>query len=187
MIVTGVPWRVEKLSAVDVPHHLKCKGGHVDTNDHVQQLMERYPRLFGGANAVLGVCYPLGWSGLMVRLCTALDALLSESEAQRFRVEQVKEKFGTLRFYYAVDGRPKMRVDVVGLGHHTRLENQPRLRRRFPTKEVDALISAAESESKVTCAICGQPGVLRKYRWLYVACDSCNALRRRKASEGDSL
>lgn len=158
----------------------------MDTDDHVQELMGRYPRLFSGANAALGVWYPLGWDGLMVRMCTALDALLSDPEAQRFRVEQVKEKFGTLRFYYSVDGRPKTTVDVVGLGPHTRLENRPRPRRRFPAKEVDALISAAESESGVTCATCGQPGVLRKYRWLYVACDSCDALRRRKAGEGDS-
>lgn len=55
---------------------------------------------------------------------------------------QVKEKFGTLRFY--IDG-----------GDET----------------INALTSMAESMSARTCEKCGAPGKLRGKTWLYTACD----------------
>jgi hypothetical protein len=55
---------------------------------------------------------------------------------------QVKEKFGTLRFY--VDGG---------------------------NEATYAMISMAESMSARTCEKCGAPGKLRGKTWLYTACD----------------
>lgn len=57
-------------------------------------------------------------------------------------VTQVKEKFGTLRFYYAGGDR-----------------------------FIDGLVSMAEEMSSITCEICGSPGELRGKGWLYTACD----------------
>jgi hypothetical protein len=55
---------------------------------------------------------------------------------------QVKEKYGTLRFY------------TTGVSGY-----------------VDGLISMAESMSAVTCEECGNPGKLRGGYWVYTACD----------------
>lgn len=56
---------------------------------------------------------------------------------------QVKEKFGTLRFY--IDGGNEV---------------------------IHALIGMAESMSARTCEKCGSPGRLRGKTWLYTACDA---------------
>ncbi len=57
-------------------------------------------------------------------------------------VTQVKEKFGTLRFYH-------------GGGDQF----------------VDGLVSMAEAMSSVTCETCGAPGKSRGRGWYYTACD----------------
>ena len=58
-------------------------------------------------------------------------------------LDQVKEKFGTLRFYY------------TGGDDYVR-----------------GLVSMAEAMSGVTCEQCGAPGDLRGQGWLYTACDA---------------
>ena len=57
-------------------------------------------------------------------------------------VNQVKEKYGTLRFYYTGGDR-----------------------------FVDGLVGMAEEMSLVTCESCGAPGKLRGRGWYYTACD----------------
>lgn len=58
-------------------------------------------------------------------------------------VEQVKEKFGGLRFYYDSDA-----LNVI-----------------------DKLVDEAEEQCWKTCEACGAPGVLRGGGWLMTACD----------------
>jgi len=60
------------------------------------------------------------------------------------RASQVKEKFGTLRFYMT----------------HT-------------TDKMDKLIGEAEKLSEVTCENCGEPGTLRQDGWWRTLCDKC--------------
>lgn len=55
---------------------------------------------------------------------------------------QVKEKFGTLRFYY--NGGDEV---------------------------ISGMVRMAESMSAVTCETCGNPGTLRGSGWRYTACD----------------
>jgi hypothetical protein len=57
-------------------------------------------------------------------------------------VSQVKEKFGTLRFYY--DGGDE---------------------------KIDGMVCMAESLSSVTCETCGNLGKLRGRGWWYTACN----------------
>jgi hypothetical protein len=58
-------------------------------------------------------------------------------------LDQVKEKFGTLRFYYTGGD------DVI-----------------------DGMVRMAESMSGVTCEECGNPGERRGGGWIYTACDA---------------
>ena len=57
-------------------------------------------------------------------------------------VDQVKEKFGTLRFYYT--GGDKV---------------------------IDGMVRMAEAMSGVTCEQCGAPGKRKGHGWIYTACD----------------
>lgn len=58
-------------------------------------------------------------------------------------LDQVKEKFGTLRFYY------------TGGDEH-----------------ISGMVRMAESMSGVTCEECGNPGKTRGSGWIYTACDA---------------
>jgi ribosomal protein S14 len=60
------------------------------------------------------------------------------------RASQVKEKFGTLRFYMT-----------------------------FETDEMSTIINKAESQSSKTCEACGRPGKIRGKYWLSTRCLRC--------------
>ena len=72
-------------------------------------------------------------------------------------LDQVKEKFGTLRFYYSGGD------DVI-----------------------DGMVRMAESMSGVTCEECGNPGESRGGGWIRTICEPCEEARelaRQKANE----
>jgi hypothetical protein len=86
-----------------------------------------------------------GWFLILWNLSEQLEKLIQtvpENERQHYRAAQVKEKFGTLRFYLSAS-----------------------------TDEMEKLIDEAETLSAKTCEDCGQPGVLRGGGWLITACD----------------
>jgi hypothetical protein len=69
-------------------------------------------------------------------------------------LDQVKEKFGTLRFYYTG-------------GDDT----------------IDGMVRMAESMSAVTCEECGHPGEQRPGGWIKTLCDPCVAKREAERAE----
>ncbi len=112
--------------------------------EELQEALYRdFPDLY--ANRILETCMCWGfdcgdgWEPLIRRLSEKL------SKIDGVRAEQVKEKFGTLRFYldYEVEG-------------------------------AQDLIDEAEEESARTCEQCGQPGKLRGGGWMVTLCDSCS-------------
>jgi hypothetical protein len=84
-----------------------------------------------------------GWTVLIYRLSQAISTHI-ESIGLDIVATQVKEKFGTLRFY--VDGGDE---------------------------EVFRLIDAAERESATICELCGAPGTLVMKGWCSTRCPSC--------------
>ena len=97
-----------------------------------------------------GLCVGKGWKQLLWELCTKLQRELdkrgNESLKMNFAVHQVKEKYGTLRFY--VNG--------------------------YTNKIMDALINNAEDMSFITCEVCGNLGKLSsKGNWRAVRCKIC--------------
>jgi hypothetical protein len=113
-------------------------------------LIARHPRLFhspsGKPDTARG--YPSceeGWHGLLARACVRIEAALVEGSA--FRVLQIKEKFGTLRFYWTGD-----MSDAAKAG-------------------VEEAIALATARSACTCDICGAEGRLHnRGGWLATAC-----------------
>lgn len=91
-----------------------------------------------------------GWRWL---LADALRAIRETVESpDLFRVSQIKEKFGGLRFYYRYDGDK-----AVG-------------------ERLYEIVQRAENQSYGTCEVCGQPGELRKRSWWRTLCDKHDAI-----------
>lgn len=93
----------------------------------------------------LNTCYELfgvecgpGWKSLY-------EPLIELCKAEGVAILQIKEKYGTLRFY-------------VGAA---------------PDHVFDA-IDEAEARSAVTCERCGAPGQTRGGSWIRTLCDDCN-------------
>jgi hypothetical protein len=90
-----------------------------------------------------------GWVPLLTRLATDLKNM-----GWTGAVEQIKEKFGSLRFYALPDGVPA------------------HLHEAFRDR-----ITAAEAESCRTCEMCGAPGAIESRRpnggWIKCLCPTC--------------
>lgn len=109
-----------------------------------QKLVKAYPDLYREVDRPPTeslMCFGFecldGWFDILDRLSKALTDLNEDVVAV-----QVKEKYGTLRFY-------------IGVG----------------SDEAFDLIEAAEAESEKTCELCGKPGKLRDMQhWLKTLC-----------------
>ena len=101
--------------------------------------LEKYPNLFRNTHP-LNMCIPEGWETLVDKLCKQLSDMNYKGE-----VVQMKEKFGSLRFY----------TDLY-------------------TDEVGKLINEAEKVSSSTCEICGENGTQSsKQYWIRTLCNKC--------------
>jgi hypothetical protein len=124
-------------------------------------LCERYPKIFRASDFqqepidMWGFECNDGWFELLDTLCNKIQSHIDwrsknvqDPEALsnlQVVAEQVKEKFGCLRFY--VSGGD----DIT-----------------------DAFISFAEAMSQKTCETCGMPGQQKSISgWVHVACDPC--------------
>ncbi|MGB0878889.1 MAG: hypothetical protein ACPGXI_17780 [Mycobacterium sp.] len=95
-----------------------------------------------------GFRHERGW----YRLVVDLDARLAELDPD-YVVHQVKEKFGTLRFYCSPNGGPDSPA----------------------AESFDALVEEAQCASAAICERCGSPGALTKHGdWLKTLCAACD-------------
>ncbi len=87
-----------------------------------------------------------GWADLIYNLCKELnDLYISKGwSPEEIQILQIKEKFGTLRFYDS------------GLGI-----------------EGNEIVYKYENLSSGTCEICGASGEIRDGRWIMTMCDKC--------------
>jgi hypothetical protein len=107
--------------------------------------MVEFPRLFNGEQPRIPSWVLPGWQPLIKRLLTSIDTVLTDAEAQEFRVIQVKEKLGTLSFYF----RSSERV----------------------MEQLDTLVDRACDESATICMKCGQPAKLTNNAgWIAALC-----------------
>jgi len=102
-----------------------------------------------------------GWYDIVYDLSVKIEKILNEYAENHKRVEgeeneifemfavQVKEKYGTLRFYMSLE-----------------------------TDEISDLIHEAEALSSQTCESCGASAKMRGTRWFEVKCDACFASNR---------
>ena len=113
------------------------------------EMQEYFPKVFPKmfVSRYGGVACRVGWFNIINQLCQTIQSHLDwKPEVEQVIVHQVKEKFGTLRFY------------ISGGDEY-----------------VQGLVRMAESMSSVTCESCGNPGESRYGNWIHVHCDHCES------------
>lgn len=117
--------------------------------DWIEQTKLQYPTMFADIHPYNFGC-GVGWKRVILDLCAKLYAL-----EPTVTVIQIKEKFGTLRFY--IGPCPN---ETVELAYN--------------------LIEEAERQSAVTCERCGTSGIRRNGGWIRTLCDDCELEYRKE-------
>jgi len=115
-------------------------------------LFRKYPAIFKQRNySIMESCMPWGincgsgWYNLIDTLCGLIQHYVQDHPDSSVEAVQVKEKFGSLRFY--INGGDDY---------------------------VDGLITFAEAMSYLTCEQCGSTdGVTQTKGWVYTLCGQC--------------
>lgn len=104
---------------------------------------------------------PKGWHKLICALSKELLAYFSFKgiSPYSFHIDQLKEKFGTIRLYYSL-----------------------RHKDRFNDEGIDAIIQKYEELSEHTCCECGKEATLMSKGWICPYCKDC--ADKLKAEEG---
>ena len=119
-----------------------------------EALCAKYPDIFCDRNGDLrttAMCWGFecgdGWYNIIDAICAMIQNREYNNRRNGVKMPpvvatQVKEKYGTLRFYY--DGGDDY---------------------------IDGVVAMAEYMSEVTCETCGAPGKLRDGGWMRTLCD----------------
>jgi hypothetical protein len=110
-----------------------------------KKMEEQYPKMFAGKYG--GFAVGKGWYPILERLCSNIQHHIDwrnrESETvPQVVVEQIKEKFGGLRFYY-----------------------------QGGDEQVHGMVRMAEAWADVACEECGGIGQRRSGGWIRTLCD----------------
>ncbi len=133
-----------------------------------KRLKDKYPAMFSQPYG--GICVGEGWWPILEVLCGHIDSytkwinntraarlkenmhnLVVPDEVPQVVVAQIKEKFGSLRFYY--DGGDNY---------------------------IRGLVTMAESWASHTCEVCGELGTARHGGWIKTLCDEHDAERKKR-------
>lgn len=139
--------------------------------EKTKALQDKYPKIFGTSDpsepyTTYGIECGDGWYDLLDVLCRNIQGHINfksrnlktdeEKEALQLIATQVKEKFGTLRFYKS------------GGDDYT-----------------DGLIDMAESMSGMICEDCGDKATVKTKGWITNICNSCHIKRFFKEKDFD--
>ena len=117
-----------------------------------QILLDKYPKLFSNGQFWGFECGD-GWYDILDNLCGAIAEYTYNSDD--LYVDQVKEKFGRLRFYLS-------REDDV----------------------IHGMVTLAEYMSGHTCEMCGERGTMSTKGWMVTLCDLHHQARTGEVPHG---
>ena len=111
-----------------------------------------------------------GWYQLIRGLCAEITAAYEAAgELVDIVVDQVKEKFGTLRFYYHHKGQP---IAIHALDSLTGGGLRIRPGGSDLRQKVAEIVAEYEEKSAHVCEVCGAAGCLRTdLRWIRTLCE----------------
>lgn len=128
-------------------------------------LVEKYPDIFKHYGGDIretcmgwGFSHGDGWYNLLDEMCQKLTDL-TRGKGLYVVASQVKEKFGTLNFYYDIEFSDDYVFDNTS---------------KKITDEISDIINDAESRSSKVCESCGKPGKIRGSGWIVTLCDDCS-------------
>jgi hypothetical protein len=100
-------------------------------------------------------------------------------------LDQIKEKFGTLRLYWGARAMRGMHIDVLTPTGVASLIPKPHGKGRDAAvaTRIAQIVDEAEQRSAHACIVCGAPGGVRPGGWVLTLCDAHAAQRER----GDEL
>lgn len=127
------------------------------------KMESNYPKMFTGGHG--GFAIGPGWWPILESLCSNIQHHIDWKQEQKEKynrgegctqvvVEQIKEKFGGLRFYY-----------------------------QGGDDEISGMVRMAESWAALSCEECGKPGTLRGGGWIRTLCDEHEAGRQAQMKE----
>lgn len=121
-------------------------------------LQARFPYMFNTKDN-LGCSFHRGWMPILAGLCVEIEQLLGERR-EAFHWRQIKEKFGTGRFYFYLGNAHEKRLDMANLAGRLSLS----LDVATNVKEaVYNLVKQGEEETARSCMICGGEAAPRAY------------------------
>ncbi|MCE6959356.1 hypothetical protein LAZ40_09860 [Cereibacter sphaeroides] len=107
-----------------------------------------------GIDEVRGL--PAGWTRVLEQACDGIASRMSLPDAGTLRIDQMKEKFGTLRFYVSPEGDPAF------------------------VEDIQAITDWAEQATESRCCVTGRPGEPDRGRgWILTLCEEMRDLRER--------
>jgi hypothetical protein len=126
----------------------------------VKRLEETYPKMFSQPYG--GIAVGIGWWPIIEKLCANIQSHTdwwnknreTRPVVEQVVVEQIKEKFGGLRFYYQG-------------GDDT----------------IAGMVRMAEAWADHSCEECGSPGTRRSGGWIRTLCDLHEAERNARIEE----
>jgi hypothetical protein len=128
-----------------------------DYEAFVKRLEETYPKMFAGRYG--GVAVGTGWWPIIESLCANIQSHIDwrvkqGQDISQVEVEQIKEKFGGLRFYYSGGD-----------------------------DEISGMVRMAEAWAGVACEECGAFGERRSGGWIRTLCDHHEVERQQRIEE----
>lgn len=121
----------------------------------VAALEEQHPVMFSQPYG--GVAVGKGWWPIIETLCANIDSWVKFSKCQPVVVEQIKEKFGGLRFYYSGGD-----------------------------DQISGMVRMAEAWADRSCEECGTPGKKRSGGWIRTLCDTHEAERQIRLNKNEN-
>ena len=154
-----------------------------------ESFMSRFPILFQHRKLSMqetcmcwGIECPKGWWHILEQLCTALEIQNMEFTSKygvAIVADQVKEKFGTLRFYFTIRDVDSNGVcTCVEYDMLPKEEARRRIARDFLDMVANEYIREAEDMTESTCARCGVPldndNKVTTKGWITFLCKECD-------------
>ncbi len=130
----------------------------------LKDLQARYPYQF--KDPELGISMAKGWVVVFAQLCSDVDQVLGQDK-RGFHWSQVKEKFGSARFYFQFTGRqPDLRLDIHMPGgvlsqvlpFDRQIRNEQDRSFEQVKAEIHGLAIQAEKATRHACLVCGKEG-----------------------------